>query len=45
MPAKLRENCHSLGIFGPGGMLNEFQTQSGQSYAVWSGYGPAFPAS
>jgi hypothetical protein len=24
-------------------MLNEFQTQSGQSCAVWSGCGPAFP--
>src|SRR5665647_748088 len=42
MPKKVRKIRHSAGIFAPAGMLNEIQTHSGQSCAVWSGYGPIF---
>jgi hypothetical protein len=36
MPGEGREIRHSWGIFDRAGMLNEIQTQSGQSCAVWS---------
>ena len=42
MPEKVRKIRHSTEIFAPPGMLNEIQTHSGQSCAVWSGYGPIF---
>jgi hypothetical protein len=41
----VREIRHSPGIFALAGMLNEIQTQSGQSYAVWSVLRTGFPAS
>jgi hypothetical protein len=45
MPGRVREIRHSTGIFALAGMLNEIQTQSGQSYAVWSALRTGFPAS